>query len=182
MTQASAFTRYTRILWISAVGLVAAGILFSIILSYQGLPDFTQLENPVFDLATQVIDVKGREIGRYYTHNRLPVQFDSLNPHLVNALIATEDVRFYKHAGVDIKALMRVVLGVITFDSNKGGGSTLTQQLAKLLFDRPDFTGMNPLRRKWTLVMTKFKEWITAVKIERQYTKEEILAMYLNKF
>ena len=182
MSQASAYSRYIRFMWYGAAGLVAAVILFFIILSFQGLPDFKQLENPEFDLASQVIDVKGREVGRYYTQNRLPVAFDSLNPHLVNALVATEDSRFFSHSGVDVKALMRVMMGIVTFDRNKGGGSTLTQQLAKLLFDRPDFTGMGKLKRNWTLMMTKFKEWITAVKLERQYTKEEILAMYLNKF
>lgn len=182
MNQPLAFKGYIRALWWGAIGLVAAIILFFIILSFQGLPDFKQLENPEFDLASQVIDVKGREIGRYYTQNRLPVEYDSLNPHLVNALVATEDVRFFSHSGVDIKALVRAVMGVVTFNRNKGGGSTLTQQLAKLMFERPDFTGMGSIRRKWTLLITKFKEWITAVKIERQYTKEEILAMYLNKF
>ena len=116
----------------------------------------------LFDLASQVIDVKGREVGRYYTQNRLPVAFDSLNPHLVNALVATEDSRFFSHSGVDVKALMRVMMGIVTFDRNKGGGSTLTQQLAKLLFDRPDFTGMGKLKRNWTLMLTKFKEWIEA--------------------
>lgn len=182
MSQASTYTRYIRWMWYGAIGLVAGAILFFIVLSFQGLPDFKQLENPEFDLASQVIDVKGREIGRYYTQNRLPVQFDSLNPRLVQALIATEDVRFFNHSGVDVKALMRVMMGIVTFNRGKGGGSTLTQQLAKLLFDRPDFQGMSKLQRNWTLMITKFKEWITAVKIERQYTKEEILAMYLNKF
>jgi len=182
MSQASAYTRYIRWMWYGAAGLVAAVILFFFILSFQGLPDFKQLENPEFDLASQVIDVKSREIGRYYTQNRLPVEFDSLNPRLVEALVATEDVRFFKHSGVDVKALMRVMMGIVTFNRSKGGGSTLTQQLAKLLFDRPDFRGMSKLQRNWTLMITKFKEWITAVKIERQYTKEEILAMYLNKF
>ncbi|MEO5905874.1 MAG: transglycosylase domain-containing protein, partial [Saprospiraceae bacterium] len=140
------------------------------------------LENPDFELATQVIDIKSREIGRYYTQNRLPVTYDHLNPFLIDALVATEDERFFSHSGVDFQALSRVVLGVLTGNTSKGGGSTITQQLAKLLFDRPDFSKMNKVKKGWTLVMTKFKEWITAVKIERQYTKQEILAMYLNKF
>lgn len=169
-------------LWQGAVGLVVFTILFFIILSFQGLPDFKQLENPEFELATQVLDVNGREVGRYYTQNRLPVSYDSLNPYLVQALVATEDSRFFSHSGVDVKALGRVMWGMLTFNTSKGGGSTLTQQLAKLLFDRPDFSKMSKVRKAWTLGMTKFKEWITAVKLERQYTKEEILAMYLNKF
>src|SRR5688572_15706897 len=176
------FERYNKKLWIGALGLVAFIILFFVVLSFQGLPDFKQLENPDFELATQVIDIKDREIGRYYTQNRLPVSYDQLNPHLINALVATEDERYFAHSGVDVQALSRVFFGVLTFNSSKGGGSTITQQLAKLLFDRPDFSKMNKLRKGWTLVMTKFKEWITAVKLERQYTKQEILAMYLNKF
>ncbi|MDQ3017870.1 MAG: transglycosylase domain-containing protein, partial [Bacteroidota bacterium] len=178
----SKFYRQNLRIWYAAFALVIASILFFVVLSFQGLPDFKQLENPDFELASQVIDMKSREIGRYYTQNRLPVAYDDLNPHLVDALIATEDERFFSHSGVDFQALSRVVFGVITFNTSKGGGSTLTQQLAKLLFDRPNFTEMGKAKKAWTLVMTKFKEWITAVKIERQYTKQEILAMYLNKF
>jgi penicillin-binding protein 1A len=169
-------------MWLTAFSLVCFVILFFIILSFQGLPDFKQLENPDFELATQVIDIKGREIGRYYTQNRLPVTYDQLNPNLIDALVATEDVRYFSHSGVDIQALTRVVLGMITFNPGKGGGSTITQQLAKLLFDRPDIEHMGKIRRTWALAITKFKEWITAVKLEKQYTKQEILAMYLNKF
>ena len=181
-TPKSKFDRYSRRLWLAAFALVGFVILFFIALSFQGLPDFKQLENPDFELASQVIDVKSREIGRYYTQNRLPVAYEDLNPHVVNSLIATEDARYRSHSGVDLKAMTRVVVGVITFNSSKGGGSTITQQLAKLLFDRPDFSKMGKAQKMWTLIITKFKEWITAVKIERQYTKEEILAMYLNKF
>jgi len=182
MPSTSSFERYSKKLWIGAFALVICSILFFVILSFQGLPDFKQLESPDFELATQVIDVKSREIGRYYTQNRLPVDYDHLNPYLIDALVATEDARFFSHSGVDIQALSRVFLGVVTFNRNKGGGSTITQQLAKLLFDRPDFTNMGKIRKSWTLMITKFKEWITAVKLERQYTKQEILAMYLNKF
>jgi penicillin-binding protein 1A len=178
----SSFAAYSKKLWIGAISLVVLIVLFFIILSFQGLPDFKQLENPDFELASQVIDVKGRELGRYYTQNRLPVAYDNLNPYLVDALIATEDARYFSHSGVDIKALSRVAMGVVTFNRNKGGGSTITQQLAKLLFDRPDFSDMNTFQRRWHLVMTKFKEWITAVRLERQYTKQEIISMYLNKF
>ena len=133
------YTRYNQKLWYGAIGLVAFIVLFFFILSFQGLPDFKQLENPDFELATQVIDIKSREIGRYYTQNRLPVSYDELNPFLIDALVATEDERYFSHAGVDIQALSRVFLGVLTFNTSKGGGSTITQQLAKLLFDRPDF-------------------------------------------
>ena len=182
MQSSSTFEKYSKRLWLAAFAFVGCVILFFVILSFQGLPDFKQLENPDFELATQVIDVKSREIGRYYTQNRLPVDYNHLNPHLIDALVATEDVRYFSHSGVDIKALSRVLMGVITFNTSKGGGSTITQQLSKLLFDRPDFTGMSKIKKGWTLVITKFKEWITAVKLERQYTKQEILSMYLNKF
>ncbi len=178
----NSYQRYNMWIWYGAFGLVLAAVLFFVILSFQGLPDFKQLENPDFELASQVIDIKSREIGRYYTQNRLPVAYDDLNPYLIDAVLATEDERFFSHSGVDFQALSRVAIGVITFNTSKGGGSTLTQQLAKLLFDRPDFTQMGKTEKAWTLVMTKFKEWITAVNIERQYTKQEILAMYLNKF
>ena len=182
MSSSGIFSKCNRILWITAITGVVLVILFFVILSFQGLPDFKQLENPDFELATQVIDCKSREIGRYYTQNRLPVTYDQLNPYLIDALVSTEDARFFSHSGIDIQALSRVALGVVTFNRSKGGGSTISQQLAKLLFDRPDFTGMGKLKRNATLVITKFKEWITAVKIEKQYTKQEILAMYLNKF
>ncbi|MEO6132127.1 MAG: transglycosylase domain-containing protein [Saprospiraceae bacterium] len=178
----SAFARYNKKLWYSAFTIACLSILFFVVLSFQGLPDFKQLESPDFELASQVYDVKSREFGRYYTQNRLPVNYNDLNPFLIDALVATEDVRYFSHSGVDVEALSRVVMGVITFNTRKGGGSTITQQLAKLLFDRPDFEGMGKTKRAWTLAMTKFKEWITAVKLERQYTKQEILAMYLNKF
>ncbi|HZV69245.1 MAG TPA: transglycosylase domain-containing protein [Saprospiraceae bacterium] len=178
----SSFTRYSKRLWYAAFTLAILFILFFVILSFQGLPDFKQLENPDFDLATQVIDIKSREIGRYYTQNRLPVNYNELNPFLIDALVATEDVRYFSHSGVDVQALSRVVMGVVTMNTRKGGGSTITQQLAKLLFDRPDFEGMGKMKKVWTLALTKFKEWITAVKLEKQYTKQEILAMYLNKF
>lgn len=182
MQHLSTFEKYSKRLWLVAFAFVGSVILFFVILSFQGLPDFKQLENPDFELATQVIDIKSREIGRYYTQNRLPVDYNHLNPHLIDALVATEDVRYFSHSGVDIKALSRVLMGVITFNTSKGGGSTITQQLSKLLFDRPDFTGMGKIKKSWTLMITKFKEWITAVRLERQYTKQEILSMYLNKF
>jgi len=169
-------------MWLGAILVVTAALVFFIALSNTDLPDFQQLENPEFEKASRIYDNQGQEFGRYYTQNRVPVSFDELNPYLVDALISTEDKRFYNHSGIDIQALGRVVYGVITFNSNKGGGSTITQQLAKLLFERPDMSGKGMIGRYSTLVMTKFKEWITAVKIEKSYTKDEILAMYLNKF
>lgn len=178
----SLYAVWVRRMWLGAVGLVVAVILFFVILSFLDLPDFQQLENPEFEKASRVYDNQGAEFGRYYTQNRVPVRFSDLNPHLVHALVATEDERFFEHSGIDLPALGRVLLGVITFNDNKGGGSTVSQQLAKLLFDRPALSNKSKVGRYATLVITKFKEWITAVKIEKSYTKEEIIAMYLNKF
>ncbi len=181
-TGPTSLVKWIRRLWLGAGILVVGIFLFFILISMSGLPDFSQLENPEFEKASRIYDNNGTEFGRYYTQNRVPVSYEELNPYLIKALVSTEDERFFSHSGVDFKALGRVALGVITLNNSKGGGSTITQQLAKLLFDRPDFTGMGRVRRYGTLIVTKFKEWITAIKIEKRYTKEEILAMYLNKF
>lgn len=181
-TAPSPLALWIRRLWLGGLIFVGCVILFFTLLSFSGLPDFQQLENPEFEKASRIYDNHGTEFGRYYTQNRVPATYDEMNPHLINALIATEDERFFEHSGIDFLALGRVMWGVVTLNTSKGGGSTITQQLAKLLFDRPDFTGMSRIGRYGTLVLTKFKEWITAIKIEKRYTKEEILAMYLNKF
>ncbi len=166
--------------WIIFGSLVLLVILFFAAVSYGlfgPMPTFEELENPKNNLATEVISADGVLLGTYYFENRSNVNFRELSPDLVNALLATEDIRFEKHSGIDGMALFRVafgvVSGVITGD-HKGGGSTITQQLAKNLFPRKT----NPSTGE--LIMTKFKEWITAVKLERNYTKEEIIAMYLN--
>jgi penicillin-binding protein 1A len=137
------------------------------------MPTFEELENPKSNLATEVISSDGILFGKYYVENRSNTQFQELSPNVINALIATEDARFEKHSGVDVKAIFRVAWGVVT-GSSKGGGSTITQQLAKNLFPRKQN------RTFLETVMIKFKEWITAIKLERNYSKDEILAMYLN--
>lgn len=137
------------------------------------LPSFHDLENPETNLATEIYSRDGKLFGTYYVENRSNVEFKDLPPNLVHALLSIEDIRFEKHSGVDLKALFRVAFGLVT-GSNKGGGSTLTQQLAKNLFPREKNLS------KSQLVMRKFKEWITALRLERNYSKEEILAMYLN--
>src|SRR5262245_45318289 len=114
--QKSPFEKITKRLWTGAFALVALVIIFFIILSFQGLPDFKQLENPEFELASQVIDVKSREFGRFYTQNRLPVSYENLNPHVIDALVATEDERFFYHSGVDIKSMSRVAMGLVTLN------------------------------------------------------------------
>jgi len=137
------------------------------------MPGFEELENPKTSLATEIFSSDNKLIGTYYVENRSNVEYSELPQHLVQALLATEDIRFEKHSGVDIKALFRVAFGVVTGNS-KGGGSTLTQQLAKNLFPRE----RNLSKPK--LVLRKFKEWVTATRLERNYSKQEILAMYLN--
>lgn len=162
---------------------VVSLMLWFIFLSFQDLPTFEDLENPNNKMASQVFAMDGSLLGRYYVENRVLVTYDQLSPNLVNALIATEDVRYHRHAGIDFKALGRVALKTVFLgQSSSGGGSTITQQLAKLLYSNRDFSGMGKIRRVLALVTTKMKEWITAVKLERSYTKEEILAMYLNHF
>lgn len=147
------------------------------------LPSFADLENPQYDEASIIFDANNVSYGKYYVENCEIIRFDDISPDIVNALIATEDVRFYKHSGVDLKALFRVAFKTILMrKESSGGGSTITQQLAKLLFKRESLAGKSFVQRAMTLLRTKVKEWITAIKLERGYTKEEIIAMYLNKF
>lgn len=137
------------------------------------MPTFEELENPETNQASQIYSSDGQLLGSYYIENRSNIQFSALSPYLVNALIAIEDIRFTEHSGIDDRALIRVTYGILT-GNHKGGGSTLTQQLAKNLFPR----GENLSTPR--LVVRKFQEWITATKLEHNYSKEEILAMYLN--
>ena len=164
------------------LGVLGVFFLFYLV-SLQELPTFDELENPNLSYATTVLAEDGRELGRYYVQNRIPVTYEQLSPNVVNALIATEDHRYHNHAGIDLKALARVATKTVILQRREaGGGSTITQQLAKLLFPRPNLQGRSKLGRTAVLVNTKFKEWLTALKLERSYTKEEIMAMYLNEF
>ena len=147
------------------------------------LPSFADLENPKYDEASIIYDANGVPFGKYYIENRELVNYEDLNPYVVKSLLATEDIRFHKHSGIDIKALFRVAIKTVLMGKeSSGGGSTVTQQLAKLLYKRESLAGKGKIARVMALVRTKIKEWITAVKLERGYTKEEIMAMYLNKF
>jgi len=136
------------------------------------MPSFEELENPKSMLASEVYSADGELLGKYYFENRSNIHYSELSPHLAKALIATEDARFYDHSGVDFRALGRAIKGMVTGD-RKGGASTVTQQLVKNLFPRGKLN-------KAELVIRKFQEWVTAVKVERSYTKEEIIAMYFN--
>jgi penicillin-binding protein 1A len=177
------YRKILRWMWILA-GIAAVGMaMVFYILSFQDLPTFEELENPKNKLASEVYSSNGELLGRYYLENRVLVAYEDLSPHLVNALVATEDERYYNHSGIDGWALMRVLFRTILMgDSSGGGGSTVTQQLAKLLYSDRNFSGMNKLQKILALASRKGKEWITAVKLERSYTKEEIISMYLNQF
>ncbi len=168
-------------LWRCVIAGVVAIALFFIALSFQDLPTFDQLENPKENLASEVYTSDQSILGRYYVENRVPIHYDEISPFLKKALLATEDQRYFKHSGIDFYALGRVAIKSLILQQRSGGGSTITQQLAKLLYDRPHLSG-NKLSRMYTLATTKFKEWITAVRLERRYTKEEIMAMYLNHY
>lgn len=162
--------------WILFGGSVITFFLFVLgVRLFADFPETAELQNPKTSLATEVYSSDLKVIGKFYAENRTNVKFSEISPNVVKALIATEDARFYEHSGVDARALLRAVAGALTGSSSSGGGSTITQQLAKMLFPREELHGMG-------LVTRKIKEWIIAVRLEREYTKEEIIALYLNKF
>jgi len=173
-----AFKAYVKRFWqLYVLGWLAIFVLFFII-SIGGLgfmPSFEELENPKSNLASEIFAADGVMLGKYYIENRSNIHYEDISVNTVNALIATEDARFYSHAGVDMKSMFRVMWKtIIGRQKSSGGGSTITQQLAKNLF---------PRKRNRNFVETaiiKLKEWVTAIKLERNYTKEEIIAMYLN--
>ncbi len=165
-----------RLFWLSFVGvLILVSIFFYGLANewFGDMPSFEELENPETNLASEIFSSDGVVLGTFHIENRSNIHFHELPPDLINALLAIEDIRFTEHSGIDFKAIGRVAWGVITGNS-KGGGSTLTQQLAKNLFPRDENLSIPQL------VMRKFKEWITASRLERNYSKEEIMSMYLN--
>ncbi|WP_088324683.1 penicillin-binding protein 1A [Polaribacter tangerinus] len=166
------FKKYLKWFW----GIILGGFTIILVLflytawdPFNVLPSFEELENPQTNLATEVISIDGKTIGKYATENRTPIHFRELPDNLVNALVATEDERFYEHSGIDFRGTARAVL-----KPGSGGASTITQQLAKNLFTKQ--RSSNKIKR----VLQKMKEWVVATKLEKQYTKQEIIAMYLN--
>lgn len=158
-------------------------VLLYLFIYYTDIPNFEELENPKYDLASIIYDVNGKSFGRYFIEDRVPVEYEKISDHIKNALVMTEDERFYSHSGIDFRALFRVgIKTVILGQESSGGGSTISQQLAKLLYERPSTYGKSFLFKIKSLIQSKFKEWIIAVKLEKSYTKEEIMALYLNKF
>ena len=172
-TSAKKYVKYIWMILVAPVALIFLIVTLTALGVFGDLPTFEELENPNSSLASEVYSADARTLGKYYIQNRVNVHYRDLSPSLVNALKATEDVRFEEHSGVDIKGLMRVFVKTIILQQDAGGGSTITQQLAKNLFPREN---MNKVK----LIFRKLKEWIIAVKLERNYTKNEILAMYLN--
>ena len=177
--ESKSFKKYIIAFWALFITIVVSVfLLFTGISSgvFGFMPSFEELENPKNSLATEIYSADKVLLGKFYYQNRSFVKYKDLSPDMVHALVATEDVRFYDHSGIDLIGLFRVAKGLITANKNAGGGSTLSQQLAKNLFPRERF------RNKIDMVFRKFREWVIAVKLERSYTKEEILTMYLNKY
>ncbi|MDF2158875.1 transglycosylase domain-containing protein [Algoriphagus sp. CAU 1675] len=188
-TETATWARKTiKYLWILFGAGVFGFILFVWMVSvnflglFGPLPDFEALENPESEVASELYSADGVLLGTYYRENRSPVNYNELSPNLVNALISTEDVRFENHSGIDMTAMIRVFVKSILLGQSAGGGSTLSQQTAKNLFKtRTDanqgyLSSVPGLR----MLIIKTKEWIVATQLERAYTKNEILTLYLN--
>ncbi|WP_420571354.1 penicillin-binding protein 1A [Kordia sp.] len=170
----TSFKKYIKWFWMVFGGGIASILLLFLLASWGALgemPSFEFLENPQTNLASQVISADGKTLGKYYLNdNRTPVDYKELPKDLVNALIATEDVRFHDHSGIDVRGTVRA----FAFLGSKGGASTISQQLARQLFVGE---GSKNLPER---LIQKIKEWVIATRLERQYTKEEIVAMYFN--
>ena len=168
--------KIVRWFWILLLAPIALMLLLLVIVwAFAKIPSYEELENPDSKLATQVIAEEGEILTTYHIENRTFVSYDELPLHLVQATVATEDARFYSHSGIDIPSLFRVLFKtLLSRDTSQGGGSTITQQLAKTLYPRKEHAS------KLDMIWIKLREWITAVKLERNYTKEEIVDMYLN--
>ncbi len=168
------FTRFIKWFWILfATGILGVVVIF--LLASWGLfgemPTFERLENPQTNLATEIISSDGQTLGKFYLDdNRTPVAYEDLPQNLVNALIATEDARYYEHSGIDARGTLRAMV----FLGKRGGASTISQQLSKLLFTERISGGT------FERILQKVKEWVIAIRLERQYTKEEIITMYMN--
>ncbi|MBS4065741.1 MAG: transglycosylase domain-containing protein, partial [Chitinophagaceae bacterium] len=161
--------KYLWRLFFIGAGIFLATILLANFGVFGRMPSLEDLENPSASLASEVIASDGTTMGKFALQDRSNVEFKDISKNVVNALIATEDERFYQHSGIDGIALARAIAKL----GRDGGGSTITQQLAKNLFT--NYSSFAPLR-----VLQKIKEWIIAVKLERNFTKDEIIALYLN--
>lgn len=188
--------RWIWLICFAPVALVAVMMLLAAVGAFGRMPSFEELENPKSNLATEIYSEDGKVLSTFFIQNRSYVQYADLFPQdstrhiyldgynvppVVAALISTEDVRYRDHSGIDIPSLVRVAVKTVLLQrSSQGGGSTITQQLAKNLFPRDTVRNRGKIVKTTKLVMAKFKEWITALKLEYNYTKEEIATMYLN--
>ncbi|MBR5198489.1 MAG: transglycosylase domain-containing protein [Bacteroidales bacterium] len=173
-------TKWFWILFITPILLVIG--LIAAVWAFADIPSFEDLENPESKLATQVIAEEGEVLTTFHIENRSFVTYDELSQNLVHAAVATEDSRFYAHSGIDFESLGRVLVKTLLGgSSSQGGGSTITQQLAKTLYPREDVSSKIPGVSILKMVWIKLKEWVTAVKLERSYTKNEIINMYMNQ-
>lgn len=170
----SNYSKYISWFWrLFVLGILSVIMLF-LLASWDvfgKLPTFEKLENPESNLATKIVSADGKLLGTYYNENRTPIKYEDLPQNLVDALVSTEDERYYDHSGIDFRGTTRA----FAYLGKKGGASTVTQQLSKLLFTGDAAKG-------WKRYVQKVKEYVIATRLERQYTKQEILAMYLNKF
>ena len=181
------FKKVVKGIWIGSLTVILGAVLYVYTVSidlfglFGGMPGYASIENPQNDLSSELISADGVSLGRYFTFNRSQVSYDQLSPDLVNTLLLSEDHRFYDHAGMDFWAYPRVFWGIITFNS-AGGGSTITQQLAKNLYTiNPELDGhLSKLGGLPRRIIQKTKEWIISIQLEKNFTKEEIIAMYLN--
>jgi penicillin-binding protein 1A len=183
------FRKIVKGIWIAFFCLVIGFPLYVFSVSidlfglFGGMPSLKEIENPENDLSSEIISADGVSLGRYFRYNRSQVAYDDLSPDLVNTFLYSEDHRFYEHSGMDFWAYVRVMWGIATFNP-AGGGSTITQQLAKNLFTKNEEMSLDgPLAKLGGLpsrVIQKTKEWIISVELEKNFTKEEIIAMYLN--
>ncbi|NHN26945.1 penicillin-binding protein [Flavobacterium jejuense] len=174
-TEKNNFSKYIKFFWktfLFGLGFIVLLFLFASWGFFGAMPTFEALENPDSNIATEIMSADGVVLGKFYAQNRVPVTFEDLPKDLVNALVATEDERFYEHSGIDARGTLRAVVML----GRGGGASTISQQLAKNLFHGSDGSKNIVLR-----IIQKIKEWIIATRLERQYTKKEIIAMYLNQ-
>ena len=174
MSRKKGYGRFKRLIWV-AFGSITFGIIATFGAASLGLlgpmPDFRQLENPKTNLATQIISADDTVLGKFYFNdNRTPISFREIPTAMIEALVATEDERFYSHSGIDFRGTARAVF----YLGKKGGASTITQQLARQLF-----VGVRS-QNTFQAIVQKIKEWVIAIRLERRYTKNEIITMYLN--
>ncbi|WP_080777532.1 penicillin-binding protein 1A [Chryseobacterium phocaeense] len=171
----TSWKKWVRFIWIGLIAVVLgiSGLFFAVSQGFLGeMPDVKELENPDIYVASEIISSDGVLLGKFEKEKTQPITYKQLPPYLIYALQAKEDERFKEHSGIDLKSILRAV----RYGGDRGGGSTITQQLAKLLFTKEP--SKNPIKR----VIQKLKEWSVAVSLEKRYTKEEIITLYFNKF